>query len=83
MPKVCYNTPMKKEMPDNASFPVPPVDHGSWNGQDWYNYWQSTGGRLDPKPHYENPDPMPPISYKDGSAFVQEVADRFKKTLDK
>jgi len=75
MPKVWYNTHMKKEMPDNAKFPVPPVDHGFWGPEDWYDWWQMSGGRLDPNPHYENPDPMPPMSFKDSLQFMKFLQD--------
>jgi hypothetical protein len=66
------------KMPDNAKFPVPSGPTAAWNESDWYDWWQRTGGRLDPNPHYENPDPMPPMSYKDGlqmMKFMQNLPD--------
>ena len=54
-----------KKLPENAKFPVPSGPHSSWTPEDWYDWWKMTGGRRDPNPHYENPDTMPPMSFKD------------------
>ena len=83
MPKVWYNIRMNKKMPDNAKFPVPPGPHAAWNDQDWYDWWQKSGGRLDPNPHYENPDPMPPMSHRDWDYFIKDMEESSKKALDK
>ena len=63
------------KMPDNAKFPVPSGPHAAWDEKDWYDWWKMTGGRLDPNPHYENPDPMPPMSYKDTLQMMQFIQD--------
>ena len=72
-----------KKMPDNAKFPVPSGPHAAWTEKDWYDWWQNSGGRLDPNPHYENPDPMPPMSYKDRLQMMQFIQDLLDKDLDK
>jgi len=70
------------KMPDNASFPVPSGPHAGWTDQDWYNYWKSTGGRIDNSPPYVNPNPMPPKSQKDWGYFIKDMEESFKKGLD-
>ena len=60
-------------MPDNAKFPVPPGPTAAWNESDWYGWWKMTGGRLDPNPHYENPDPMPNRSFAETLRLMKDV----------
>ena len=74
---------MTKEMPDNAKFPVPSGPTAAWTPEDWYDWWKMSGGRLDPNPHYENPDPMPPMSYRDTLQMMKYLQDLSNKNLDK
>ena len=72
-----------KKIPDNASFPVPPVSHAAWDDHDWYNYWKSTGGRIDNSPPYVNPDPMPSPYPCAECGHFHELEDFLKNNLDK
>ena len=60
-------------MPDNAKFPVPPGPTAAWNDSDWYDWWKMTGGRRDPNPHYENPNPMPDRSFAETLRMMKDV----------